>query len=76
VIENKIPPLRIDIGLPKIEFPAALLFFYVGIEIGQVLFVAILIGVVAGLRALNLISTNHAIETGDVVPLQFYLANS
>jgi hydrogenase/urease accessory protein HupE len=30
------------IGLPQIEFPAALLFFNIGVEIGQVLFVAVL----------------------------------
>jgi hypothetical protein len=28
-----------DIGLPQTELPAALLFFNVGVEIGQILFV-------------------------------------
>jgi hydrogenase/urease accessory protein HupE len=32
-----------DIGLPQIELPTALLFFNVGVEIGQVLFVAALL---------------------------------
>lgn len=33
-----------EIGLPQIEVPAALLFFNIGVEIGQVLFVTLLIG--------------------------------
>ena len=32
-----------DIGLPQIELPTALLFFNVGVEIGQLLFVAMLL---------------------------------
>lgn len=32
-----------DVGLPQMEIPAALLFFNVGVEIGQVIFVAVLI---------------------------------
>ncbi|MGI9271305.1 MAG: HupE/UreJ family protein [Woeseiaceae bacterium] len=32
-----------DIGLPQIELPTALLFFNVGVEIGQILFVAALV---------------------------------
>ena len=32
-----------DIGLPQIELPTALLFFNVGVEIGQLLFVAVLL---------------------------------
>jgi HupE / UreJ protein len=32
-----------DIGLPQIELPTALLFFNVGVEIGQILFVLLLI---------------------------------
>ena len=32
-----------DIGLPQIELPTALLFFNVGVEIGQILFVAALL---------------------------------
>jgi hydrogenase/urease accessory protein HupE len=32
-----------DIGLPQTELPTALLFFNVGVEIGQILFVAVLL---------------------------------
>jgi hypothetical protein len=38
-----------EIGLPQTEIPAALLFFNVGVEIGQILFVALLFLVVTGL---------------------------
>ena len=44
-----------DIGLPQTELPTALLFFNVGVEIGQILFVLALLGGVlraaAGARA-------------------------
>jgi hydrogenase/urease accessory protein HupE len=33
-----------DIGLPQTELPTALLFFNVGVEIGQILFVLVLLG--------------------------------
>ena len=33
-----------EIGLPQTEIPAALLFFNVGVEIGQIAFVAVLLG--------------------------------
>lgn len=35
-----------EIGLPQTEIPAALLAFNVGVEIGQILFVAVIIGLV------------------------------
>ena len=38
-----------EIGLPQTEIPAALLFFNVGVEIGQILFVALLFLAVTGL---------------------------
>jgi len=38
-----------EIGLPQTEIPAALLFFNVGVEIGQILFVIMLFLVVTGL---------------------------
>lgn len=39
-----------DIGLPQIELPTALLFFNVGVEIGQILFVAALLAAFFVLR--------------------------
>lgn len=41
-----------EIGLPQIEIPAALLFFNVGVEVGQLLFVAALVAAVAVLTRL------------------------
>ncbi len=41
-----------DIGLPQTELPTALLFFNVGVEIGQVLFVAVLVSIFLLLRPL------------------------
>jgi hydrogenase/urease accessory protein HupE len=40
------------IGLPQIEIPAALFFFNVGVEVGQILFVATLLVLVGGVYAL------------------------
>lgn len=54
-----------DIGLPQSELPVALLFFYVGVEIGQILFgLTLLLGVVA-LRAAYL-RVSRAAETGEL----------
>ena len=39
-----------DIGLPQTELPAALLFFNVGVEIGQILFVSVLVAAFVALR--------------------------
>lgn len=39
-----------DIGLPQTELPTALLFFNLGVEVGQLLFVAALLGGYAALR--------------------------
>ena len=41
-----------DVGLPQTEIAAALLFFNIGVEIGQVLFVAFVIGTLAALKGL------------------------
>jgi len=41
-----------DIGLPQVELPTALLFFNVGVEIGQLLFVAALLAGFFSLRPL------------------------
>ena len=43
-----------DIGLPQTELPTALLFFNVGVEIGQILFVAVLVASFFMLRPLML----------------------
>lgn len=50
-----------EIGLPQTEIPTALLFFNAGVEIGQILFVALLIGSAAMLMALGVIGRNDAI---------------
>jgi len=42
-----------DIGLPSGEIPIALLFFNVGVELGQVGCVAVAVAVAAGLRRLD-----------------------
>ena len=39
-----------EIGLPATDLPLALLFFNVGVEIGQLLFIAVLIATVLGFR--------------------------
>lgn len=43
-----------EIGLPQTEIPAALLFFNVGVEIGQLLFVAAVLAVAWSLRAIRM----------------------
>jgi len=54
-----------DIGLPQTELPVALLFFNVGVEIGQILFVlALLVGFVV-LRAAYL-RVSQAAESGEL----------
>ena len=39
-----------EIGLPQNHIPAALFFFNVGVEIGQILFIAIVLAVIAAVR--------------------------
>jgi hypothetical protein len=39
-----------EIGLPERQIPLALLFFNIGVEIGQLLFIAAMLGVLAGVR--------------------------
>ena len=41
------------LGLPSAALPAALLLFNVGVEIGQVAFVALVLGLIASWRALD-----------------------
>jgi len=42
-----------EIGLPQSEIPIALLFFNIGVEIGQLMFVAVVLGVIWGLKRLQ-----------------------
>jgi hydrogenase/urease accessory protein HupE len=41
-----------EVGLPQLAIPLALLFFNLGVELGQLAFVAVVIGVMAALRRL------------------------
>jgi len=41
-----------DIGLPQTEIPASLLFFNIGVEIGQIIFVLGVVGVLWGIRSI------------------------
>lgn len=54
-----------DIGLPQIELPTALLFFNVGVEIGQVLFIVPLLTVFLLLRLL-LARLRRSSENNDI----------
>ncbi len=70
-----------EIGLPQTEIVAALLFFNVGVEVGQVLFVALLVGAASALAALGVIQRNDGAGGNDVAPLRFarpaaYIAGS
>ena len=70
-----------EIGLPQTEIVAALLFFNVGVEVGQVLFVALLVGAASALVALGVIQRNDGVGGNDVAPLRFarpaaYIAGS
>ena len=49
-----------EIGLPQSEIPIALLFFNIGVEIGQLMFVAVVLGIIWGLRQLRPISWGWA----------------
>ena len=42
-----------EIGLPQVEIPAALLFFNVGVEIGQIVFVGALLGLFWGVSSIR-----------------------
>jgi hypothetical protein len=39
-----------EIGLPQSEIPIALLFFNIGVEIGQLMFVAVVLGLIWGIK--------------------------
>jgi hypothetical protein len=39
-----------EVGLPPLSIPTALLFFNVGVEIGQLIFIAVVLGAIAVAR--------------------------
>ncbi|MGI9384158.1 MAG: HupE/UreJ family protein [Methyloligellaceae bacterium] len=54
-----------EIGLPQTEIPAALLLFNLGVEVGQVLFVALIVGAISALSGLRVIpKPNHNQDGG------------
>ena len=59
-----------EIGLPQTEIPAALLFFNVGVEVGQVLFVALLVGLTSMLMTLGAIKRNDGMGEEGIIPLR------
>jgi hypothetical protein len=42
-----------EVGLPQSAVPTALLFFNVGVELGQLVFIAVVLGVIAAARRLG-----------------------
>jgi len=54
-----------DIGLPQSEIPLALLFFNIGVEIGQLMFVSVVLLIAWMLRQVNL----HAFAWARAVPV-------
>ena len=60
-----------EIGLPQTEVPAALLFFNVGVELGQILFVTVIVGAVAALTAIGVIQRNSGIGQEGAIPQRF-----
>ena len=60
-----------EIGLPQTEVPAALLFFNVGVELGQILFVTVIVGAVAALTAIGVIQRNSGIGQEGAIPKRF-----
>ena len=58
-----------EVGLPHNAIPLALLFFNVGVELGQLAFIAAVLAVTALLRRL----WRGAVEPGWAIPLQAYL---
>ena len=60
-----------DIGLPQTEVPAALLFFNLGVEVGQILFVAALIAAIFALNKVYLASRANTSAAGDPTMQRF-----
>ena len=59
-----------ETGLPQTEIPAALLFFNVGVEIGQILFVAVVIAVYQLIRFVGRTSFDRDLSVDALRPLQ------
>jgi hydrogenase/urease accessory protein HupE len=59
-----------ETGLPQTEIPAALLFFNVGVEIGQILFVAVVIAVYQLIRFVGRTSFDRDLSIDALRPLQ------
>ena len=59
-----------ETGLPQTEIPAALLFFNVGVEIGQILFVAVVIAVYQLVRLAGRTLANRDLSIDALRPLQ------
>ena len=58
-----------EVGLPQTAIPVALLFFNVGVEIGQLMFIAVALTVIAALRYVPaLVSSRTAAVAGLVAP--------
>ena len=57
-----------EIGLPQTEIPAALLFFNIGVELGQVFFVVVVIGLIAVLRWTGLLAPAEQGARRSVIP--------
>lgn len=57
-----------EVGLPPLSIPVALLFFNVGVEIGQLLFVAVVLGVIAAARGIARRLNIDAPSWGSLVP--------
>ena len=55
-----------EIGLPNTAIPTALLFFNVGVELGQILFVLVLAIVIAGFLGLAKLALSEEVWTGRV----------
>jgi hydrogenase/urease accessory protein HupE len=59
-----------ETGLPQTEIPAALLFFNVGVEIGQILFVAVVIAIYQLVRLVGRASFDRDLSVDALRPLQ------
>ena len=59
-----------ETGLPQTEIPAALLFFNVGVEIGQILFVAVVMAVYQLIRFVGRTSFDRDLSIDALRPLQ------
>jgi hydrogenase/urease accessory protein HupE len=59
-----------ETGLPQTEIPAALLFFNIGVEVGQLLFVAAVIGIYQAVRWIGKAAVNRDLSIEALRPLQ------